>query len=189
MIASPKGLGPERDCAGKAQRHTQKTDPQRGRPTKRGPWLWNSNKYLVMSPRRWSTPRLTDWLTVSRSVPLTLWGNHENANVRNIGQGEPRHRKYKSLKLGGVQAYDRSSDWTAVVGATKVRAWAAVLSPDWQRPCIYCDMSTPTWITQQSVARQPAGKQDFRVDTMTSRNSIGIRFLRNMPRWRHTALE
>jgi hypothetical protein len=26
---------------------------------------------------------------------------HENANVRNIGQGEPRHRKYKRLKLGG----------------------------------------------------------------------------------------
>jgi hypothetical protein len=36
--------------------------------------------------------------------------NHENANVRNIGQGEARHRKYKRLKLGGGQAYDRSSD-------------------------------------------------------------------------------
>jgi hypothetical protein len=30
--------------------------------------------------------------------------------VRNIGQGEPRHGKYKMLKLGGGQAYDRSSD-------------------------------------------------------------------------------
>jgi hypothetical protein len=36
--------------------------------------------------------------------------NHENANVRNIGQGEPLHRKYKRLKFGGGQAYDRSSD-------------------------------------------------------------------------------
>jgi hypothetical protein len=36
--------------------------------------------------------------------------NHENANVRNIGQGEARHRKYKRFKLGGGQAYDRSSD-------------------------------------------------------------------------------
>jgi hypothetical protein len=36
--------------------------------------------------------------------------NHENENVRNIGQGEPRHRKYKRLKLGGGQAYDCSSD-------------------------------------------------------------------------------
>jgi hypothetical protein len=35
---------------------------------------------------------------------------HENANVRNIGQGETRHRKYKRLKLGGGQAYDRSSE-------------------------------------------------------------------------------
>jgi hypothetical protein len=34
----------------------------------------------------------------------------KNANVRNIGQGEPRHRKYKGLKLGGGQANDRSSD-------------------------------------------------------------------------------
>jgi hypothetical protein len=33
----------------------------------------------------------------------------------------------------------------------------------------------------------PAGKQDFRADAMTSRDSIGIRFLRNMPRWHHTA--
>jgi hypothetical protein len=35
--------------------------------------------------------------------------NQENVNVRNIEQGEPRHRKYKWLKLGGGQAYDRSS--------------------------------------------------------------------------------
>jgi hypothetical protein len=36
--------------------------------------------------------------------------NHENANVRNTGQGESRHRKYKRLKLGGDQSYDRSTD-------------------------------------------------------------------------------
>jgi hypothetical protein len=36
--------------------------------------------------------------------------NHESANVRNIGQGEPRHKKYKRLKLGGGQVYDRSSN-------------------------------------------------------------------------------
>jgi hypothetical protein len=27
MVASPKGLGPEKDCAGKGQQHIQKTDP------------------------------------------------------------------------------------------------------------------------------------------------------------------
>jgi hypothetical protein len=35
--------------------------------------------------------------------------NHENPNVHAIGQGEPRYRKYQRLKLGGGQAYDRSS--------------------------------------------------------------------------------
>jgi hypothetical protein len=35
--------------------------------------------------------------------------NHCNENVRNIGQGKANHRKYKRLKLGGGQAYDRSS--------------------------------------------------------------------------------
>jgi hypothetical protein len=32
--------------------------------------------------------------------------NHDNENVRNIGQGEAQHRNYKKLKLGGGQAYD-----------------------------------------------------------------------------------
>jgi hypothetical protein len=36
--------------------------------------------------------------------------NHENADVRSTGQGEPRQRKYKTLKLGGSRAYNRSSD-------------------------------------------------------------------------------
>jgi hypothetical protein len=36
--------------------------------------------------------------------------NHENGDVRDIGKGKARHRKYKSLKLGGGQTYDRSSD-------------------------------------------------------------------------------
>jgi hypothetical protein len=33
--------------------------------------------------------------------------NHENMNVRNIGQGEARHREFKGLKFGGSQADDR----------------------------------------------------------------------------------
>jgi hypothetical protein len=49
--------------------------------------------------------------------------NHDNENVRNIRQGEARHRQYKRLKLRGGQAYDRSSDYTAVVaGATEDKA-------------------------------------------------------------------
>jgi hypothetical protein len=48
MAASTKGLGPEKDCAGKDQQHIQKTDSasrQRGRHTERTK-LSNSNKYL-----------------------------------------------------------------------------------------------------------------------------------------------
>jgi hypothetical protein len=36
--------------------------------------------------------------------------NYENEHVRYIGLREARHRKYKRLKLGGGQAYDRLSD-------------------------------------------------------------------------------
>jgi hypothetical protein len=36
--------------------------------------------------------------------------NHDTTNIRNTGQGEHRHRKYKRLKLGGGQAHDRSRD-------------------------------------------------------------------------------
>jgi hypothetical protein len=36
--------------------------------------------------------------------------NHENEQVRVVRLGDDRHRKYKRLKLGGGQAYDRSSD-------------------------------------------------------------------------------
>jgi hypothetical protein len=35
--------------------------------------------------------------------------NHENEHVRDIGQSDARHKKYKRLKLGGGQAYDRSN--------------------------------------------------------------------------------
>jgi hypothetical protein len=40
--------------------------------------------------------------------------HHEKLHVRNIGQGEARHRKYKRLELGSCQANDRSSDETCV---------------------------------------------------------------------------
>jgi hypothetical protein len=36
--------------------------------------------------------------------------NHENANVCNIRHGRTMQTMYKRLKLGGGQAYDRSSD-------------------------------------------------------------------------------
>jgi hypothetical protein len=55
-------------------------------------------------------PYVYDYMTKLSRQQAEVIQNHENANVRNIGQGEARHRKYKRLKLGGGQAYDRSSD-------------------------------------------------------------------------------
>jgi hypothetical protein len=34
--------------------------------------------------------------------------NHETEHVRGVGQGEAIHRKYKRLKFGGGQTYNRS---------------------------------------------------------------------------------
>jgi hypothetical protein len=51
-----------------------------------------------------------DYITKLNRQQAEVIQNHENANVHNIGQCEPRHRKYKRLKLGGGQSYDRSSE-------------------------------------------------------------------------------
>jgi hypothetical protein len=51
-----------------------------------------------------------DYITKLCRQQAEVIQNHENENVRNNGQGKPQHRKYKRFKLGGGQAYDRSSD-------------------------------------------------------------------------------
>jgi hypothetical protein len=55
-------------------------------------------------------PYVYDYITKLCREQAEVTQNRENANVRNIGQGEPRHWKYKRLKFGGGEAYDRSSD-------------------------------------------------------------------------------
>jgi hypothetical protein len=55
-------------------------------------------------------PYVYDYITKLCRQQREVIQNHDNEIVRNIGQGEARHRKYKMLKLGGGQAYDRSSD-------------------------------------------------------------------------------
>jgi hypothetical protein len=52
-------------------------------------------------------PYLYDFVTKLCRQQATVILNHENFNIRNIGQGEAHHRRYKRLKLGGGQAYDR----------------------------------------------------------------------------------
>jgi hypothetical protein len=50
-----------------------------------------------------------DYVTKLCRQQVEMTRDHENEHVRSIGQDESRHRKYKWLKLGGGQAYDRSS--------------------------------------------------------------------------------
>jgi hypothetical protein len=69
MVACPKLLGPETDCAGKGQQQLQTTDPssrQRGRPKATNPQLPNNNKDLVVSPK-WVLFSKTDWPADRRS--------------------------------------------------------------------------------------------------------------------------
>jgi hypothetical protein len=60
-------------------------------------------------------PYIYDYITKLFRQQAEIIQNHENANVHNIGQGEPRHRKYKRLKLVGGKVCYRSSDYSAVV--------------------------------------------------------------------------
>jgi hypothetical protein len=60
--------------------------------------------------KAFSIPYIYDYITKLSRQQAEVIQNHENVNVRNIGQGEARHRKYKRLKLGGGQAFDRSNE-------------------------------------------------------------------------------
>jgi hypothetical protein len=55
-------------------------------------------------------PYVYDFITKLCRQQAEVIQNHHIPNVRNIGQGEAQHRKYRRLTLGGGQAYDRSSD-------------------------------------------------------------------------------
>jgi hypothetical protein len=50
-------------------------------------------------------PYVYDYMTKLCRQQAEVILNHDNENVRYIGQGETRHRKYKRLKLDGGQAY------------------------------------------------------------------------------------
>jgi hypothetical protein len=53
-------------------------------------------------------PYIHDFVIKLCRQQVTVTLNQENVNIRNTSQSEGRHRKYKRLKLGGGQAYDRS---------------------------------------------------------------------------------
>jgi hypothetical protein len=54
-------------------------------------------------------PYVYDYITKLCRRQADIIHDHENENVRNIGQGETPHRKYKRLKLSGGHSYDCSS--------------------------------------------------------------------------------
>jgi hypothetical protein len=60
-------------------------------------------------PMAFQIPYVYHYITKSCRQQAEVIQNHENENVRYIGQSEARHRKYKRLKLGGGHVYDRSS--------------------------------------------------------------------------------
>jgi hypothetical protein len=74
------------------------------------PWKFSK----VHTGPRFSTafnlPYVYDYIIKLCRQQAEVIQNHENEHVRGIGQGEAKLRKYKRLKLGGGQAYDRSSD-------------------------------------------------------------------------------
>jgi hypothetical protein len=93
MVASPKGLGPEKHCAGKGQQQIQKRDPssrQKGSPTKKRPQLSSSNRYLVMNPT-WETY----WLTDRQSQCDFTFGRRKR-------RSDPVPGGYKYGKVGAV---------------------------------------------------------------------------------------
>jgi hypothetical protein len=53
-------------------------------------------------------PYFYDFITKSCRKLAEVIRNHDNENVRSIGNGEAQHRKHKRLKLGGGQAYGSS---------------------------------------------------------------------------------
>jgi hypothetical protein len=57
--------------------------------------------------KAFNIPYIYDYITKLCRQQAEVIRNHENANVRHIGQGEAQHRKHKRLKLGGGEVYDR----------------------------------------------------------------------------------
>jgi predicted transcriptional regulator len=52
-------------------------------------------------------PYKYDYVTELYRQQIEVIQNHENEHVRSTRQGEARRKKYKRLKLGGGEAYDR----------------------------------------------------------------------------------
>jgi hypothetical protein len=74
------------------------------------PHHWQSSKAHFNSQFCIWRSKFRTYITKLCRQQAEVMQSHDNENVRNIGQGEARHGKYKRLKLGGGLAYDRSND-------------------------------------------------------------------------------
>jgi hypothetical protein len=81
-------------------------------PAKQGsPHIGNFPRHTPVCElhKAFNIPYIYDHITKLCRKRAKITQNHGNANGRNIGKGEPRHRKFKRLRLGGGQAYHCSS--------------------------------------------------------------------------------
>jgi hypothetical protein len=90
--------------------------------------------------------------------------NHDNENVRYIGQCEARHRRYKRRKLGGGQACDRSGDYTTAVAKAAVEISTA---PGLTRGPVYIVYTFITFITCKIINIFYIMASDLLLQTMT----------------------
>jgi hypothetical protein len=61
-------------------------------------------------PTAFNLPYVYDYVTKLCKQQTEVMQHYENEDVLGIRRGETRRLKYMRLKLGGGQAYDRSSD-------------------------------------------------------------------------------
>jgi hypothetical protein len=87
------------DCG--RQRQAKQSSPRH--------WKFSKAHTVSRFAHVFQTSVIYDYITKLCKQQAEVIQNHENANVRKIGQGEARHRKYKKLRFDGGQVYDRLS--------------------------------------------------------------------------------
>jgi hypothetical protein len=117
MVASPKGLGPEKLWQAPAAYTKDRPVLSSERALhKNKTELSNSNKYLVMSPRWGSTPKIY-WLTVRRNVTLNLtltWLKQNRSTVAGSTEGR---------NWFGSSSGNGSQRWLRRNGKKGIRLW------------------------------------------------------------------
>jgi ribosomal protein L33 len=107
MARSPKGLGPEKGYLARASSYCKRQT----RPLVREGALEKQDRNCQIVINIWSTPRLTDWLTVSRNVTLTSTSCGGGVEYLHRNPASRRGRRKGSLQLETAK-YCHESQWT-----------------------------------------------------------------------------